>query len=120
MRIILSKTSAQSTLLLCEPRTIFMFAILLLLRLNTLVAVKSVISSSASSHANQMCPQNRLYIWKDNKKTVECPNLHLTSIPANIENDVQVFNFSGNPLRALHDRVFYKSGLMNLQRIYLS
>ncbi|XP_057671036.1 leucine-rich repeat-containing protein 24-like [Diorhabda carinulata] len=66
------------------------------------------------------CPFPCICRWKNGKQTAECANKDLLVIPASLESDTQVLEFSGNNLRTLHREKFLKLHLMNLQRIYLS
>uniref|UniRef100_A0A6V7KH69 Ig-like domain-containing protein n=1 Tax=Bracon brevicornis TaxID=1563983 RepID=A0A6V7KH69_9HYME len=57
--------------------------------------------------------------WKSGKRTVECVNRTLTSIPDKIDPETQVLDASENYIRVLPSRIFTKVSLTNLQRLYL-
>ncbi|XP_044006230.1 leucine-rich repeat-containing protein 24-like [Aphidius gifuensis] len=57
--------------------------------------------------------------WKSGKRTVECVNRSLSSIPDKIDQDTQVLDASGNDIRILPSNIFKRVSLTNLQRLYL-
>ncbi|XP_011296733.1 leucine-rich repeat-containing protein 24 [Fopius arisanus] len=57
--------------------------------------------------------------WKSGKRTVECVNRSLSSIPDTIDPETQVLDASGNDIRALPSSIFIRVSLTNLQRLYL-
>ncbi|XP_011645730.1 leucine-rich repeat-containing protein 24 [Pogonomyrmex barbatus] len=57
--------------------------------------------------------------WKSGKRTVECVNRDLTSIPEWIDPETQVLDMSGNNISHLPNQIFIRVRLMNLQRLYL-
>lgn len=57
--------------------------------------------------------------WKSGKRTVECVNRALTSIPEWIDPETQVLDTSGNDIRTLPSNIFKRVRLTNLQRLYL-
>ncbi|XP_015186767.1 PREDICTED: leucine-rich repeat-containing protein 24-like [Polistes dominula] len=57
--------------------------------------------------------------WKNGKRTVECINRALTSIPERIDPETQVLDMSGNHVRSLPSNIFVRVRLTNLQRLYL-
>lgn len=57
--------------------------------------------------------------WKGGKQTVECIDRSLGSIPESIDPNTQVLDMSDNNLRTLPRDTFIKSGLVNLQKVYL-
>ncbi|CAG9859819.1 unnamed protein product [Phyllotreta striolata] len=66
------------------------------------------------------CPFPCICRWKNGKQTAECVNKDLLVIPEGLDTEIQVLEFSGNNLRALHREKFLKLDLINLQRIHLS
>lgn len=65
------------------------------------------------------CPSRCSCKWKSGKQTVECMEKGLISIPENIDMETQVFDASGNNLQTLLRETFLRSGLVNLQRLFL-
>ncbi|XP_043256315.1 leucine-rich repeat-containing protein 24-like [Colletes gigas] len=57
--------------------------------------------------------------WKSGKRTVECVNRALTSIPEWVDPETQVLDASGNDIRTLPSNIFVRVRLTNLQRLYL-
>ncbi|XP_029163169.1 leucine-rich repeat-containing protein 24 [Nylanderia fulva] len=57
--------------------------------------------------------------WKSGKRTVECVDRSLTSIPDWIDPETQVLDMSGNDIRLLPSNIFVRVRLTNLQRLYL-
>ncbi|XP_076749373.1 leucine-rich repeat, immunoglobulin-like domain and transmembrane domain-containing protein 2 [Xylocopa sonorina] len=57
--------------------------------------------------------------WKSGKRTVECVNRALTSIPEWVDPETQVLDTSGNDIRTLPSNIFVRVRLTNLQRLYL-
>ncbi|XP_076181505.1 leucine-rich repeat, immunoglobulin-like domain and transmembrane domain-containing protein 2 [Ptiloglossa arizonensis] len=57
--------------------------------------------------------------WKSGKRTVECINRALTSIPEWVDPETQVLDTSGNDIRTLQSNIFVRVRLTNLQRLYL-
>lgn len=74
-------------------------------------------SAAAAAGAGGQCPDRCTCKWKGNKQTVECVNVDLNAVPANLDAGTQVLDLSSNPL---HVRPFATLGLINLQRVYLS
>lgn len=57
--------------------------------------------------------------WKGGKQTAECIDRSLGSIPDSIDPNTQVLDMSDNNLRTLPRDTFIKSGVVNLQKVYL-
>lgn len=57
--------------------------------------------------------------WKSGKRTVECIDRGLASIPNWIDPETQVLDMSGNLIRHLPSNIFVDVRLTNLQRLYL-
>lgn len=57
--------------------------------------------------------------WKGGKRTVECTDRSLTSIPDSIDPETQVLDISENRIKTLPENIFAKVHLTNLQRLYL-
>ncbi|XP_017893298.1 leucine-rich repeat-containing protein 24-like [Ceratina calcarata] len=65
------------------------------------------------------CPAVCRCKWTSGKKSALCPDAGLTSLPASLDPDMQVLDLSGNKIPALQSEVFKRSGLLNLQRVFL-
>lgn len=57
--------------------------------------------------------------WKGGKQTVECIERALIAIPESIDANTQVLDMSGNNLQILPRDTFIRTGLVNLQKVYL-
>lgn len=57
--------------------------------------------------------------WQSGNKAAICNNSSLTTIPANLSNDIQILDLSNNNLRQLHQEAFKKVGLSNLKKLFL-
>lgn len=57
--------------------------------------------------------------WKGGKQTVECIDRALITIPDNLDTNTQVLDMSGNNLQILPRDTFIRTGLENLQKVYL-
>ncbi|KAG5889783.1 hypothetical protein JTB14_004526 [Gonioctena quinquepunctata] len=65
------------------------------------------------------CPSPCMCKWKGGKQTVECMERGLITIPENVDTETQVLDLSANNLQILPRETFIRSGLINLQRVYL-
>ncbi|XP_063621133.1 leucine-rich repeat-containing protein 24 [Cydia splendana] len=65
------------------------------------------------------CPAVCECKWKGGKQTVECVDRALITVPQPVDPATQVLDLSGNNLQILPQDAFARTGLVNLQRIYL-
>lgn len=72
-----------------------------------------------SSTASSSCPNVCMCKWKGGKETVECTDKSLALIPDDVDSATQVLDMSGNNLQTLGGETFVRTGLLNLQRLYL-
>ncbi|EFN84768.1 Leucine-rich repeat-containing protein 4B [Harpegnathos saltator] len=82
-----------------------------------LYAAVTVLGVAAS--AGDKCADECSCKWKSGKRTVECVDRALTSIPEWIDPETQVLDTSGNDIRHLPSNIFVRVSLTNLQRLYL-
>lgn len=75
--------------------------------------------SSAYFSLSAACPEDCSCKWKSGKKTVECSDRGLITIPSNIDTETQVLDMCGNDLQILHRDTFQRSPLINLQKMYM-
>ena len=67
------------------------------------------------------CPRECRCKWISGKRTAECQNNRLSSLPKfPMPDKIQVLHMNGNPLSMLPDKAFVKTGLINVQKAYLS
>ncbi|CAH0396150.1 unnamed protein product [Bemisia tabaci] len=65
------------------------------------------------------CPSVCSCKWKSGKRTVECIDRGLITIPEGIESETQVLDMSGNNLQILPRDTFMRTNLLNLQKLFL-
>lgn len=65
------------------------------------------------------CPPVCVCKWKGGKQTVECVDRALITVPDLVDPATQVLDLSGNNLQILPQQAFARTGLLNLQRVYL-
>lgn len=65
------------------------------------------------------CPSVCSCKWKGGKRTVECADRALITVPAGVDPETQVLDLSGNNLQILPNETFVRAGLANLQKAYL-
>lgn len=66
------------------------------------------------------CPEPCVCKWKSGKQSVECKNTNLITVPQSIDGATQVLDMSGSNLQILPAEAFYRLGLLNLQRVFLT
>lgn len=57
--------------------------------------------------------------WNSGKKTADCKNLTLSSVPENLSNEVQVLDLSFNRVVYLEENAFLTADLTNLHKLYI-
>ncbi|XP_059616491.1 leucine-rich repeat-containing protein 24 [Phlebotomus argentipes] len=75
--------------------------------------------TGAEGRGEGLCPTVCVCKWKGGKQTVECIDRALITIPEHVDGSTQVLDMSGNNLQILPQDTFIRTGLLNLQRIYL-
>ncbi|CAH2233884.1 leucine-rich repeat, immunoglobulin-like domain and transmembrane domain-containing protein 2 [Pararge aegeria] len=81
------------------------------------VAVSKTITAGSAPPGS--CPAVCMCKWKGGKQTVECVDRALITVPEPVDPATQVLDLSGNNLQILPQEAFAKTGLVNLQRVYL-
>ena len=66
------------------------------------------------------CPKVCECKWKDGKETVSCPAAEFIDIPRGLSPTTQVLDLTRNNLQILPAEAFLDSGLLNLQKVWLS
>ncbi|OWR45154.1 putative kek1 [Danaus plexippus plexippus] len=82
----------------------------------TVMVTKTILAGIAPPGS---CPAVCGCKWKGGKQTVECVDRALITIPEPVDPATQVLDLSGNNLQILPQEAFAKTGLVNLQRVYL-
>ena len=85
----------------------------------SLVLVLSTMVVIVVSSITDQCPSVCICKWKSGKRTVECMDRALITIPKEIDTETQVLDLSSNNLQILPQEAFRKLDLTNLQRLYL-
>ncbi|XP_050442783.1 leucine-rich repeat-containing protein 24-like [Adelges cooleyi] len=80
----------------------------------------AVVLFAAIAVSGDTCPLVCTCKWKSGKQSVECSDKSLITIPEGIDGATQVLDMSGNNLQILSANAFYRAGLLNLQRVYMS
>ena len=63
------------------------------------------------------CPRECRCKWISGKRTAECENNRLSSLPIfPMPDKIQVLHMNGNPLSMLPDKAFVQAGLINVQK----
>ncbi|XP_037940505.1 leucine-rich repeat-containing protein 24-like [Teleopsis dalmanni] len=57
--------------------------------------------------------------WNSGKKTADCKNLSLSSVPENLNTEVQVLDLSFNRIPFLEENAFMNAQLLNLHKLYI-
>ncbi|XP_053985784.1 leucine-rich repeat-containing protein 24-like [Hylaeus volcanicus] len=91
----------------------------ILLSLFFLLGTFALLSRAAAFPDWTDCPAVCRCKWTSGKKSALCPDAGLTSLPASLDPDMQVLDLSGNKIPALQSEIFKRSGLLNLQRVFL-
>lgn len=84
------------------------------------VAVTALTAGATTTWAADPCPIVCVCKWKNGKQSVECRDRLLIIVPPGIDGATQVLDVSGNNLQILASGMFYRAGLLNLQRVYMS
>lgn len=66
------------------------------------------------------CPRLCECKWKSGKESVVCLNANLTSVPVLLDAGTQVLDLTGNNLVSIKNDEFSKTGLVNLQKVFIS
>ncbi|VVC37131.1 Immunoglobulin subtype,Immunoglobulin-like domain,Immunoglobulin-like fold,Leucine-rich repeat [Cinara cedri] len=83
-----------------------------------LFAVVTVLAVTAARA--ETCPVPCVCKWKSGKQSVDCKSQNLITVPQGIDSATQVLDISGSNLQILPAEAFYRFGLLNLQRVYLT
>lgn len=78
-----------------------------------------ILSLLPSVLSYEACPSVCSCKWKGGKRTVECADRALITVPTGVDADTQVLDLSGNNLQILPNETFLRAGLVNLQKVYL-
>lgn len=79
--------------------------------------ITSIVAASEDDWISK-CGQCKC-MWSDGKKTADCSNKHLNSIPTNLSDQIRSLDLSNNPLYELKANAFVESDLQNIQKLKL-
>ena len=66
------------------------------------------------------CPSDCNCKWANGKREADCTRGGFTTIPTNLDHEIQILRMTHNYVRKLGKNVFHSTGLINLQRIYMN
>lgn len=89
--------------------TQILFLTSLLLSIHTTVGNSDWIQSCSNCHCH----------WNSGKKTADCKNKQLYTIPSDLSNELQVIDLSNNMIPELRREEFSEANLQNLHKIFL-
>lgn len=106
-----------------RPRTVWSIATFrrcpnVIIIINMLVKCMLIVCVLGSVWA-ESCPGMCTCKWKNGKRTVECMERGLITIPESADPETQVLDLSINNIQILPRETFFRYGLVNLQRLYL-
>lgn len=82
-------------------------------------ALALVLMATTSVRSHDGCPSVCSCKWKGGKRTVECADRALITVPTGVDPDTMVLDLSGNNLQILPNETFARAGLTNLQKVFL-
>lgn len=88
----------------------------------TSIRVLLLVSLLACLHpatGSDSCPAVCNCKWKSGKKSVECSDKGIITIPEGIDPETQLLDMSGNNLQTLPKETFVRAALLDLQKVYL-
>ena len=66
------------------------------------------------------CPSDCNCKWANGKREADCTRAGFTTIPTNLDHEIQILRMTHNYVRILGKDVFHDAGLINLQRIFMN
>jgi hypothetical protein len=78
-----------------------------------------LLTSNCVGQLDWECIPSCKCIWVSGKKTAECKEQNLTSIPNSLSKEIQHLDLSGNNINSLSGKVFTRVKLDNLQKLVL-
>lgn len=76
-------------------------------------------TAAATAGGSDSCPAVCNCKWRSGKKSVECGDKALITIPEGIDPQTQLLDMSGNNLQTLPSETFVRAALLDLQKVYL-
>ena len=66
------------------------------------------------------CPSDCNCKWANGKREADCTRGGFTTIPTNLDHEIQILRMTHNYVRRLEKNIFHDTGLINLQRIFMN
>ena len=66
------------------------------------------------------CPRDCNCKWANGKREADCTRAGFTTIPTNLNHEIQILRMTYNYVRILGKNVYKSAGLLNLQRIFMN
>ena len=66
------------------------------------------------------CPSDCNCKWANGKREADCTRGGFTTIPTNLDHEIQILRMTHNYVRKLDKNIFHSTGLVNLQRIFMN
>ena len=75
---------------------------------------------AAKADFSDNCPSDCNCKWANGKREADCTRGGFTTIPTNLDHEIQILRMTHNYVRKLGKNVFHSTGLINLQRIFMN
>ena len=76
--------------------------------------------SPAVADFSDNCPRDCNCKWANGKREADCTRAGFTTIPTNLNHEIQILRMTYNYVRILGKNVYKSAGLLNLQRIFMN
>jgi len=75
---------------------------------------------NATADFSDNCPRDCNCKWANGKREADCTRAGFTTIPTNLNHEIQILRMTHNYVRILGKNVYKSAGLLNLQRIFMN
>lgn len=72
------------------------------------------------SDFSDTCPSTCNCKWANGKREADCTRAGFTTVPTNLDHEIQILRMTHNYVRIVEKAVFRSAGLLNLQRIFMN
>ena len=76
--------------------------------------------NGVSADFSDNCPSDCNCKWANGKREADCTRGGFTTIPTNLDHEIQILRMTHNYVRKLEKNIFHSTGLINLQRIFMN
>ena len=77
-------------------------------------------SPGVAADFSDNCPSDCNCKWANGKREADCTRGGFTTIPTNLDHEIQILRMTHNYVRKLEKNIFHSTGLINLQRIFMN